>query len=125
MSVSRVLLELVGQSQLLLPGRIWLCDERSSVRGELRHSAALSRKANQPVQYRGPAAILRADVFLETQYRLRVKVGIHDISGVSRISARGVLKVRPHTKSGGGGGGGGGHSASGPIPFRGGYRILC
>ena len=29
-------------------------------------------------------------------------------SGVSRISARGVLKVRPHTKSGGGGGGGGG-----------------
>ena len=27
-------------------------------------------------------------------------------SGVSRISARGVLKVRPHTKSGGGGGGG-------------------
>ena len=25
-------------------------------------------------------------------------------SGVSRISARGVLKVRPHTKSGGGGG---------------------
>ena len=25
--------------------------------------------------------------------------------GVSRISARGVLKVRPHTKSGGGGGG--------------------
>ena len=35
------------------------------------------------------------------------------LSGVSRISARGVLKVRPHTKSGGGGGGGGG--ASGPI----------
>ena len=42
-------------------------------------------------------------------------------SGVSRISARGVLKVRPHTKSGGvvhfrsdmrkvGGGGGGGNS---------------
>ena len=31
--------------------------------------------------------------------------------GVSRISARGVLKVRPHTKSGGeGGGGGGGNS---------------
>ena len=29
-------------------------------------------------------------------------------SGVSRISARGVVKVRPHTKSGGGGGGGGG-----------------
>ena len=29
------------------------------------------------------------------------------LSGVSRISARGVLKVRPHTKSGGGGGGGG------------------
>ena len=29
-------------------------------------------------------------------------------SGVSRISARGVLKVRPHTKSGGEGGGGGG-----------------
>ena len=58
-------------------------------------------------------------------------------SGVSRISARGVLKVRPHTKSGGGGrfrsdirkvgggrrfrsdirkvGGGGGGGASGPI----------
>ena len=46
--------------------------------------------------------------------------------GVSRISARGVLKVRPHTKSGGGGGGGGsplqvrytksgGQSTSGPI----------
>ena len=35
-------------------------------------------------------------------------------SGVSRISARGVLKVRPHTKSGGGGGGGG-QFASGPI----------
>ena len=31
-------------------------------------------------------------------------------SGVSRISARGVLKVRPHTKSGGGG-----QSTSGPI----------
>ena len=29
-------------------------------------------------------------------------------SGVSRISAREVLKVRPDTKSGGGGGGGGG-----------------
>ena len=28
------------------------------------------------------------------------------LSGVSRISVRGVLKVRPHTKSGGGGGGG-------------------
>ena len=52
-------------------------------------------------------------------------------SGVSRISARGVLKVRPHTKSGGGGGGGqstsgpiyekwgggGGQFASGPIPL--------
>ena len=47
-------------------------------------------------------------------------------SGVYRISARGVLKVRPHTKSGGGGdsplqadirkvGGGGGQSTSGPI----------
>ena len=35
-------------------------------------------------------------------------------SGVSRISARGVLKVRPHTKSGGGGGGGG----EGTIRFR-------
>ena len=45
--------------------------------------------------------------------------------GVSRISARGVLKVRPHTKSGGGGGGGsplqvrytksGGQSTLGPI----------
>ena len=29
-------------------------------------------------------------------------------NGVSRISARGVLKLRPDTKSGGGGGGGGG-----------------
>ena len=38
------------------------------------HSATLSRKANQPVQYRGPATTLRVDVFLETQYRLRVKV---------------------------------------------------
>ena len=49
-------------------------------------------------------------------------------SGVSRISARGVLKVRPYEKWGGGGGGGasgpiyekwrGGHSAaSGPIPL--------
>ena len=47
------------------------------------------------------------------------------IRGVSRISVRGVLKVRPHTKSGGqfasgpirkvGGGGGGGQFASGPI----------
>ena len=35
--------------------------------------------------------------------------------GVSRISARGVLKVRPHTKSGGGGGGGGGCS---PLQVR-------
>ena len=61
-----------------------------------------------------------------------------DGSGVSRILARGVLKVRPHTKrnvGGGGGGGGGcnslhvryekwgggggegGQSASGPIPL--------
>ena len=37
--------------------------------------------------------------------------------GVSRISARGVLKVRPHTKSGGGGGGGGPAKApSAPPP---------
>ena len=60
-----------------------------------------------------------------------------DGSGVSRISARGVLKVRPHMKrnvgggggggggairfrsdtKSGGGGGGGGQSASGPIPL--------
>ena len=40
------------------------------------HSATLSRKANQPVQYHGPAATLRVDVYLETQYRLRVKVRI-------------------------------------------------
>ena len=76
-------------------------------------------------------------------------------SGVSRISARGVLKVRPHTKSGGadhfrsdirkvggqstsgpiyekwGGGGGGGQFASGPIRKVGGgasplqVRYLC
>ncbi|KAL5494215.1 hypothetical protein EMCRGX_G015499 [Ephydatia muelleri] len=38
------------------------------------HSATLSRKANQSVQYRGPAATLRVDVYLETQYRLRVKI---------------------------------------------------
>ena len=38
------------------------------------HSATLSRKANQPFQYRGPAATLRVDVYLETQYRLRMKV---------------------------------------------------
>ena len=31
--------------------------------------------------------------------------GTMNCRGVSRISARGVLKVRPHTKSGGGGGG--------------------
>ena len=45
---------------------------------------------------------------------LRVKVCSTNvcIRGVSRISARGVLKVRPHTKSGGGGGG---KSTSGPI----------
>ena len=36
-------------------------------------------------------------------------------SGVSRISARGVLKVRSDTKSGGGGGGGGVQFTSGPI----------
>ena len=44
-------------------------------------------------------------------------------SGVSRISARGVLKVRPHTKSVGGGGGGGEQSASGPIPLFGTQKI--
>ena len=37
-------------------------------------SATLSRKANQPVQYTGPVVKLRVDVYLETQYRLRVKV---------------------------------------------------
>ena len=37
--------------------------------------------------------------------------------GVSRISARGVLKVRPHTKSGGGGGG----PAKAPSAPRGSY----
>ena len=37
-------------------------------------SATLSRKANQPVQYTKPVAKLRVDVYLETQYRLRVKV---------------------------------------------------
>ena len=36
--------------------------------------ATLSRKVNQPVQYTGPVATLRVDVYLETQYRLRVKV---------------------------------------------------
>ena len=38
-------------------------------------SATLSRKANQPAQYREPVATLRVDVYLETEYRLRVKVG--------------------------------------------------
>ena len=52
-------------------------------------------------------------------------------SGVSRISARGVLKVRPYEKWGGGAsgpiyekwGGGGGGGASGPIyeKWRGGH----
>ena len=37
-------------------------------------SATLSRKANQPAQYREPVATLRVDVYLETEYRLRVKV---------------------------------------------------
>ncbi|KAL5515496.1 hypothetical protein EMCRGX_G000670 [Ephydatia muelleri] len=37
-------------------------------------SATLSRKANQPVQYTKPVAKLRVDVYLETQYRLRVKI---------------------------------------------------
>ncbi|KAL5515500.1 hypothetical protein EMCRGX_G000674 [Ephydatia muelleri] len=37
-------------------------------------SATLSRKANQPVQYTGPVAKLRVDVYLETQYRLRMKI---------------------------------------------------
>ena len=37
-------------------------------------SATLSRKTNQPVQYREPVATLRVDIYLETQYRLRVKV---------------------------------------------------
>ena len=43
-------------------------------------------------------------------------------SGVSRISARGVLKVRPDTKSGGGGGGGV-QFASGPIQKVGGNSL--
>ena len=61
----------------------------------------------------------------------RVRGGGGGASGVSRISARRVLKVRPQTKSGGGsplqvrykksggggGGGGGNQSASGPIPL--------
>ena len=37
-------------------------------------STTLSKKANQPVQYTRPVAKLRVDVYLETQYRLRVKV---------------------------------------------------
>ena len=46
-------------------------------------------------------------------------------SGVSRISARGVLKVRPDTRRGGGGGGGGVLSVSGPIrKFGGGGGVL-
>ena len=46
-------------------------------------------------------------------------------SGVSRISARGVLKLRPDTKSGGGGGGGGVLSVSGPIRKAGGGGGGC
>ena len=42
-------------------------------------SATLSRKANQPVQYREPVATLRVDVYLETEYRLRVKVCLSSI----------------------------------------------
>ena len=38
------------------------------------HSATLSMKATQPTQYREPVATLRLDVYLETEYRLRVKV---------------------------------------------------
>ena len=49
------------------------------------HSATLSRKANQPVQYRGPAATLRVDVYLETQYRLRVKVYCTNVEIYSTI----------------------------------------
>ena len=49
-----------------------------------------------------------AKAFAGADAGFRVRGGA---SGVSRISARGVLKVRPHTKSGGGGGG----VASGPI----------
>ena len=45
-------------------------------------------------------------------------------SGVSRISARGVLKVRPDTKTGGGGGGGL-LSVSGPIRNAGGGGVCC
>ena len=57
--VSRVLLEPLGQSQLLLPGdgfgyamNVALSEESYG------HSATLSRKANQSVKYRGPAATL-------------------------------------------------------------------
>ena len=56
---------------------------------------------------------VRAPLLLKVDCRHSIHQSIqYSLSGVSRISARGVLKVRPHTKSGGGGGGGG---ASGPI----------
>ena len=58
-----------------------------------------------------------------------------DGSGISRILARGVLKVRPHAKRGGRGGGGG-QSTSGPtyekcvggggaVHFRSNIRKVC
>ena len=49
---------------------------------------------------------------------IAILVEVLSPSGVSRISARGVLKLRPDTKSGGGGGGV--LSVSGPIRKAGG-----
>ena len=49
-------------------------------------SATLSRKANQPAQYREPVATLRLDVYLETEYRLRVKVHLLVYFGSSFFS---------------------------------------
>ena len=75
--------------------------------------------------------------YLVSAYRVGTRLGSHSLgqsSGVSRISARGVLKVRPDTKSvcvcvwGGGvqstsgpirkvGGGGGGGGGGGAVRF--------
>ena len=61
------------------------------------------------IQNKFRKASYRAQIRTATCKTLRQLVAItssSQISGVSRISARGVLKVRPDTKSGEGGGGG-------------------
>ena len=56
------------------------------------HSATLIRKANQPAQYREPVATLRLDVYLETEYRLRVKVRLLVLVGSSFLLLYGVYR---------------------------------